>query len=89
MVFYSLYMFSLCTPLMIGCTLVQMYSELETYIEELVPASQQSDCFVCIQSLRPELNADEEGWRYCDRTGYVSFCHEYAPFSYSLFYTVH
>ena len=73
---------SLCIPLilmMISCTLVQKYSELETYTEELVPALQQLDCYVCIHSLSSLRNAVREGQRNCDRTWYVSLYNEYAP----------
>ena len=73
----------------ISCTLVQMYSELETYTEKLVPILWQSGCFVCIHSLSSAQNAIGEGWRKCERTGYVSFYNKYAHLFLLLINTVH
>ena len=65
--------------MLISCTLVQMYSVLETYTEEPVPASWQSDCFVCIHSLSPVLNAVGEGRRNCDKMGMFPFVMSMPP----------
>ena len=74
--------------MLIGCTLVQMYSVLERYTEELVPAW-QSDCYVWIRSLSSLRNTIREGQRNCDRTWSVSFYNEYNPPFLLLINTVH
>ena len=75
--------------MLIGCTLVQMYSELETYTEELFPTFQLWDCYVCIHSLSSLRNAVREGRRNWDRAWYVSFYNEYSPLFLLLINTVH